>query len=81
MTAPVQLRRTKADWPRPGEWKLLIQSDGRKSASVCCPECRQIATLHGHKISETGQLDASLDCPVESCGWHVKAVLVGWAAL
>lgn len=32
----------------------------------------------GHVIHDDGRVTASILCPVEGCGWHVFARLVGW---
>lgn len=79
MTADrIVLRPATSDWPQAGEWKGLRLGGGRRSASVGCPECGQLAHLDDHIISKDGTVTPSLVCPYEGCSFHAFVRLEGW---
>jgi hypothetical protein len=44
--------------------------------------CGQLVALpggpDGHVIDSKGNVSPSIECPIDSCSWHVFARLVGW---
>ena len=39
------------------EWTGLKMSDGTRSATMICPECRMEASLHSHSINKDGKVN------------------------
>jgi hypothetical protein len=76
----LDLRRASAPGlSEPGTWELSARS-GAPTALVCCPWCRQWASLSSHTISADGTVSPSLVCPAPACGFHDHVRLAGWAA-
>lgn len=73
--------RTKAHYAcdmEPGEWKPAIDaSNGKRSASIVCPLCKQRSWLD-HAIADDGTVSPSIVCPTEGCTFHVAGRLLSW---
>ena len=63
----------------PGTWHGGVKADGTRTASICCPECKKIASLTDHEIRSCGVVTPSVVCPRDGCGWHVFVQLEGWS--
>lgn len=61
-----------------GTWFPLI-ADGRKTATVTCPDCGKRGTLEHHTIEDDGRVLPSIDCPNMDCAFHDWVQLEGWA--
>ena len=57
-------------------WIPVNDSDGKRSAIVFCPGCRNPGFLKGHTVAADGTVTPSILC---ACGWHVFARLLDWA--
>lgn len=62
-----------------GTWRRFETVEGEISASVTCPKCGLNGTLEDHKISETGEVSPSLECPNPKCDFHDHVQLEDWA--
>lgn len=52
--------------------------DGKRTASITCPDCESIAALVDHSIETNGVVTPSVVCPVDGCDFHEMVILVGW---
>lgn len=60
-----------------GTWKGLATPQGR-SASLCCPNCGQVVSIHTHAIDIAGGVTPSVYCPHPECDFHAWITLEGW---
>lgn len=51
-------------------------TDGKKTATMSCPNCGVSASLSHHDIDEKGNVSPSVVCPNESCSFHEYVQLV-----
>ena len=61
-----------------GTWKGVRLSSGKRGASFTCPNCRQTASLIDHEISDNGDVNPSVVCPDNICGFHRYIKLLDW---
>lgn len=71
-------------WLRtPGRWRpATIQETGKRTATVSCPKCGNVASLSGHEVVVDGTVTPSLGCPwkvgEKQCDFHDWIKLEGW---
>lgn len=63
-----------------GVWKGGRFPSGR-TAIISCPKCGFSASLRDHSIDDNGDVNPSLVCPGEGCGFHEWITLAGWEPL
>lgn len=61
----------------PGQWRSGTR-DGRRTATVSCPDCGRSASLSDHEIRADGTVTPSLVCPFDDCDFHAWVKLEGW---
>ncbi len=64
-------------WTQRGVWKGG-RLDGKRTATVSCPECGRACSLSQHEIDAEGNVSPSVVCPYDDCDWHVWIRLEGW---
>lgn len=45
-------------------------SEGKKTATMSCPDCGESASLSEHDIDEKGNVSPSVVCPNSDCNFH-----------
>lgn len=65
---------TKGGWRGGlGSWAF-----GARTASLACPDCKEVFSLTDHKINDDGAVSPSVVCPREGCSFHEFIILEGW---
>lgn len=73
----MNLVRTEAIFPRSGEWHSA-KIDGRRSASITCPDCDGSSLLSTHEISSAGIVTPDVVCPYDECNFNEMVTLESW---
>lgn len=71
------LRAQPGDTSTPGTWRQL-DDQGKRSASINCPQCGRGGTLTDHEIAPDGTITPSVVCPHPGCSYHDMGKLDGW---
>ena len=53
-------------------------SNGKKTATMSCPDCGQSASLSEHSIYDGGKVSPSVVCPNDGCNFHEYVKLLLW---
>lgn len=65
-----------------GCWSRTLTKKGDTAVAttvwIGCPECGQAATLEDHTIHPNGDVQPSVECPNDHCGFHEHVHLEAW---
>ena len=59
-------------------WRGIKMTNGKRSASFNCPKCDGFISVTNHDISDNGEVNPSLVCPYDGCGFHEWVILENW---
>lgn len=61
----------------PSDWKRENLHNGTVEVRVRCPNCGRWSYLD-HEIEQDGNVNPSVECPRDGCGFHESVALEGW---